>query len=168
MNVFFTQFFWWFSVEIPKTSVTAEPTYSEHLKLWHHGDNITLQCNPATTKSSYDFIFVWQILYKSYAGQTRKTKTVERSDNNKYLITSVEEYADGADYTCEILIQTPVRNETTNASDNFTVTIYRKWFTLFQVRLTYISSLKLKGLVKYFILIILIGEGTRILHKDAF
>ena len=94
--------------------------------MWHHGDNVTLQCNPKDINSTYDLIFVWQKFYKSYAGQTRETKHIEHSDHNEYLFTSVEEYADGADYTCEILIKTPVRNETTKASDKFTVTIYRK------------------------------------------
>ena len=125
--LFYNELFYWFSVAIPKTSVTAEPT---HPKVWHHGDNVTLQCNPGDINSTYDLIFVWQIFCKSYAGQTREAKSVEHSVHNEYLVlTSVEEYANGADYTCEILIKTPVRNETTNASEKFTITIYRKWLT---------------------------------------
>ena len=117
----------WYSVVLPNTSVTVESSHLEHPKVWHHGDNVTFQCNPGATHSSYDIIFVWTILYKTYAGHTRGPESIEHSDNNEYLLTSVEEYANGADYTCEILIETPVRNETTKASDYFTVTVYRKW-----------------------------------------
>ena len=105
-------------------NVTA---YPKHPQVWHHGDNITLQCNSETINSVYELIFVWKMIYKTYSNNSsRKTRLFEYAGNKEHLLTSVDEFTNGADYTCEVLIETPVRNETTNASDRFDVTIYCK------------------------------------------